>query len=51
MGVTREYPLHQFSRRLWSWRHEWGTTTEARRTVGRQVVATGADSMFGLVTR
>ncbi|MGE3836180.1 MAG: acyl-CoA dehydrogenase family protein [Acidimicrobiia bacterium] len=50
MGVTREYPLHQLSRRLWSWRHEWGTTTEWRRRLGAEVVTAGADSLFGLVT-
>lgn len=51
MGVTREYPLHHLSRRLWSWRHEWGTTTAWRRDVGRQVVAAGPDSLFTLATR
>ena len=25
MGMTQEYPLHHFSRRLWSWRKEYGT--------------------------
>jgi acyl-CoA dehydrogenase len=51
MGVTREYPLHQFTRRLWSWRHEWGTTTYWRRELGRQAIDTGADGLFALITR
>ena len=51
MGVTREYPLHQLSRRLWSWRHEWGTTTTWRRRLGAEVVAAGPDGLFGLITR
>jgi acyl-CoA dehydrogenase len=50
MGVTREYPLHQFSRRLWSWRQEWGTTKQWRRTLGGTVVEHGASGLFGLVT-
>ena len=50
MGVTREYPLHHLTRRLWSWRHEWGTTTEWRRRLGRHVAAAGADALFELVT-
>jgi alkylation response protein AidB-like acyl-CoA dehydrogenase len=25
MGVTREHPLHLATRRLWSWRDEWGS--------------------------
>lgn len=50
MGVTREYPLHQLTRRLWSWRHEWGTTKQWRQRLGHSVAAAGADSMFDLVT-
>jgi acyl-CoA dehydrogenase len=50
MGVTREYPLHQLTRRLWSWRQEWGTTRQWRRELGSTVVARGADELFDLVT-
>jgi acyl-CoA dehydrogenase len=49
MGVTREYRLHQLTRRLWSWRHEWGTTREWRRLLGSTAVAVGADDLFTLV--
>jgi acyl-CoA dehydrogenase len=49
MGVTREYRLHQLTRRLWSWRHEWGTTREWRRLLGSAAVAAGADDLFTLV--
>ena len=49
MGVTREYPLHQLTRRLWSWRHEWGTThSGGARSV--RVVAAGADGLFELIS-
>ena len=50
MGVTREYPLHQSTRRLWSWRHEWGTTRHWRRSLGRSVVDAGPDRLFALIT-
>jgi acyl-CoA dehydrogenase len=50
MGVTREYPLHQLSRRLWAWRHEYGTATTWRRRLGTQVFDAGADELFGLIT-
>jgi alkylation response protein AidB-like acyl-CoA dehydrogenase len=50
MGVTREYPLHQYTRRLWAWRHEYGTTTDWRSSLGRHVHATGADALFPLIT-
>jgi acyl-CoA dehydrogenase len=51
MGVTREYPLHQLTRRLWSWRHEWGTTKQWRRELGGRVAAVGADELYPLITR
>jgi acyl-CoA dehydrogenase len=50
MGVTREYDLHQLSRRLWSWKHEWGSTKQWRRQLGSSVVARGADDLFELIT-
>lgn len=50
MGVTREYRLHQFTRRLWSWRHEWESTSFWRRQVGRSAAEGGADHLFDLIT-
>jgi acyl-CoA dehydrogenase len=51
MGMTREYPLHHFSRRLWSWRNEYGNEHYWRLEAGRQVATTGADDLYPLVTR
>jgi acyl-CoA dehydrogenase len=51
MGVTREYPLHHLSRRLWAWRHEYGTTGSWRRRLGTDVTAAGADELFPMVAR
>ena len=34
MGMTREYPLHHFSRRLWAWRSEYGDERSWSRVVG-----------------
>jgi acyl-CoA dehydrogenase len=51
MGLTREYPLHHLSRRLWAWRHEYGSGRTWRRQLGADVVAAGADGLFPLVTR
>ncbi len=50
MGVTREYPLHQFSRRLWAWRHEYGSGAQWRRQLGREIFAAGPDQLFALIT-
>src|SRR3546814_14166578 len=43
IGFTHEHPLHHYSRRLWSWRSEFGShghwRSEARR-VGQECVST-----------
>jgi acyl-CoA dehydrogenase len=51
MGVTREYRLHHFSRRLWAWRHEYGRATTWRRALGTDVAAAGGDALFPTVSR
>jgi acyl-CoA dehydrogenase len=50
MGVTREYPMHHFSRRLWAWRHEYGAATTWRRALGAKVASAGADAFFPTVS-
>jgi acyl-CoA dehydrogenase len=50
MGVTREYQLHHLTRRLWAWRHEYGTALAWNRQLGRLVHAGGADGMFPTIT-
>jgi hypothetical protein len=51
MGVAREYRLQQFSRRLWSWRHEYGSARWWKRRLGDRVVSDGPDALFPLVSR
>jgi acyl-CoA dehydrogenase len=51
MGVTREYPLHHFSRRLWAWRHEYRAAKLWRRALGRDIAAAGADALFPTISR
>jgi hypothetical protein len=51
MGVTSEYPLHHFSRRLWAWRHEYGSARLWRRALGRDIAAAGANALFPTVSR
>ena len=46
IGMTREYPLHHFTRRLWSWRYEWWTERRDAGQLGRQLVAVGAPSLW-----
>lgn len=50
MGMTQEYPLHHYSRRLWTWRTEYGGTREWSRWVGETAVSQGADRLYPLIT-
>jgi 3-oxocholest-4-en-26-oyl-CoA dehydrogenase alpha subunit len=51
MGVTRDYPLHYLTRRLWAWRHEGGTTTYWRRQLAMRAHGAGADALFDLISK
>ena len=46
VGMTQEHPLHHFTRRLWTWRQEWGAESYWSETLGRQVITSGADSLW-----
>jgi acyl-CoA dehydrogenase len=46
IGMTREYTLHHFTRRLWTWRQEWGSEAHWSRAVGEQVTAAGAEALW-----
>lgn len=48
IGMTQEYGLHHLSRRLWSWRAEFGDGAWATR-LGRAVAAVGADELYRVV--
>jgi acyl-CoA dehydrogenase len=48
IGMTQEYPLHQLSRRLWSWRAEYADRAWPDR-VGRAVVAHGPDDLYRVI--
>jgi acyl-CoA dehydrogenase len=49
MGMTREYPLHQLSRRLWSWSTEYGNERYWSRYLGEVVKTAGADGLYPLI--
>ena len=50
MGMTQEYELHHSSRRLWSWRSEYGGVNEWATWVGETAIAGGADGLYPLIT-
>lgn len=51
MGFTREHDLHYSTRRLWSWRDEFGGETLWQKQLGRQVAAQGADALWPMLTQ
>ena len=50
IGVTRDYPLQALSRRLWSWRGEYGTEQFWARTLGLAAQRSGADLLYPAIT-
>lgn len=51
MGYTREHNLHYSTRRLWSWRDEFGNETYWQSRLGRTVAAQGADALWPMLSR
>ena len=50
MGMTQEYPLQHLSRRLWSWRQEYGDDTWWSARLGRASAAAGGDLLYPSIT-
>ncbi len=51
IGFTHEYALHQFTRRLWAWRDEFGGEPYWQAEIGRQVARAGADNLWKFASR
>jgi acyl-CoA dehydrogenase len=49
MGFTAEYGLHRLSRRLWTWREEFGNETWWSRHLGELALDAGADGLWSLL--
>jgi acyl-CoA dehydrogenase len=50
IGMTKEYSLQHWSRRLWSWRDEFGSTAYWRRQVGATMLRAGVDGLWPALT-
>ena len=50
IGFTYEHSLHFLTRRLWSWRAEYGAEVEWATWLGRDVAAQGAAELWNYVT-
>ncbi len=51
MGFTYEHTLHHATRRLWSWREEFGNERVWATRLGRMVAAQGADQLWPFITQ
>ena len=49
MGFAAEYPLHQYTKRLWTWRDEFGSETEWAEKVGALVAEGGPDAFWPMI--
>jgi acyl-CoA dehydrogenase len=50
MGFTQEHPLHYATRRLWSWRDEFGHETFWQERIGRLVCSAGGEALWPMLT-
>ncbi|WP_246939277.1 acyl-CoA dehydrogenase family protein [Bacillus pinisoli] len=50
MGFTDEHPLHQSTRRLWSWREECGAETTWAKALGQEILTTSFDQLWPYIT-
>ena len=50
IGFTREHSLHFLTKRLWSWRDEFGNETFWNRLLGHHMARAGADRFWGGLT-
>lgn len=50
MGFTHEHSLHHSTRRLWSWREEFGNESFWQERLGRTVAAAGAQALWPMIT-
>ncbi len=50
IGFTYEHSLHFVTRRLWSWRAEFGSESHWADAIGRRVAESGADALWSYLT-
>ncbi|GHB56698.1 acyl-CoA dehydrogenase [Streptomyces viridiviolaceus] len=50
MGITQEYPLHRFTRRLWAWRDAVTSERECAESLGHRAAALGEEETWDLLT-
>ena len=51
IGFTEEYPLNLSTRRLWTWREEYGHEADWAAQLGRAIISRGADALWPHMTQ
>ena len=51
MGITYEHSLHQYTRRLWSWRDEYGSESEWQAEIGRRAATAGPEGLWKFISQ
>jgi hypothetical protein len=46
MGFTYEHRLHHFTRRLWTWRDDFGSDAAWAMEIGRAITGAGAEAVW-----
>jgi acyl-CoA dehydrogenase len=49
IGLSREYPLHHYTRRLWAWRDDFGHESYWAARLGQLIAQRGADELWPLL--
>jgi hypothetical protein len=50
IGFTQDYELHFFTKRLWSWRDEFGSEAHWSRFLGYEACSVGGDDLWAFIT-
>jgi acyl-CoA dehydrogenase len=50
MGFTQDYPLHFATKRLWSWREEFGNDAQLGERIGRIACTRGPAGLWSMIT-
>jgi len=50
IGYTQEFALHHFTKRIWSWRDEFGTELDWTRELGRAALSSPRDTFWHFIT-
>jgi alkylation response protein AidB-like acyl-CoA dehydrogenase len=50
IGYTREHALHHFTKRIWSWRDEFGTELDWNKELGRAALSSPCNTFWHFIT-